>query len=346
MVNLEPYTVPQDFSKVKLNQNESPADIPADIKEEIFARLRQVSWNRYPWEEAPRLIEGISRYTDFPSSGIMAGNGSNELIQTLMYAVCDSGDRIVTVRPGFSVYKRVATVMNIRVTEVPLKENFSFDVEAMVEKARRANLVIFASPNNPTGTVLPVEEIERIARHTNGFVAVDEAYYEFHQKTAQRLINESENIVVLRTFSKALGLAGIRLGYLLGRKDLVKEIRKAKLPFSIGQFQQIAGEVILEKKKFIEENTERIIREKERLWTGMKKAQGICPVFSCANFILFRSESRSSKELYARLHKSGVIVRRFEDPSLKNMLRVTVGTQEENRFFLEKLNRAAEGYIS
>lgn len=337
------YTVAQDFSRIKLNQNESPFDIPAEIKEEVFKRLKEVRWNRYPESAACSLIEKISDYTCFPSSGIIVGNGSNELIQALVYAVCDSGERILVVQPGFSIYKRVASVMNIAAVEAPLKDDFSFDIEAIIEKGKKAKLIVLASPNNPTGTALKVGEIERIARNFDGIVAVDEAYYEFHRETAQDLIIDMDNIVILRTFSKALGVAGIRLGYLLGRGEMVRELLKARLPFSLGIFQQVAGEVILDRKRFIEEIVESIIRERARIFNELEKIRSIRPVPSSANFILFESEVQSGKDLYKTLFEKGVVLRYFDIPRLKKMLRVTVGRYEENDIFLEKLKQIAEG---
>ncbi|MFP4081129.1 MAG: histidinol-phosphate transaminase [Candidatus Aminicenantes bacterium] len=342
VLKLGGYSVAQDFSRVKLNQNESPVDIPTEVKEEILRRLKAVHWNRYPPSEADSLIQKIAHYAGCSTSRVMVGSGSNELIQAFIYAVCDSGDSILVVQPGFSIYKRVAKVMNINVVEVPLKEDFSFDVEAIIEREKKAKLVILASPHNPTGTALKFEEIKRIALNFNGMVAVDEAYYGFHRETAQGLIDELNNIVIFRTFSKALGLAGIRLGYLLGREETVRELLKSRLPFSPGIFQQVAGEVALEKIKVIEQNVDRIIEERERLFRRLKEIRHIQPIPSHANFLLFESKHWSGKELYERLYENGVVVRYFHVLRLKNMLRVTVGTPEENDIFLEKMEQITE----
>ena len=339
---LNAYIVPQDFSGVKLNQNESPLDIPLDIKKEIFERLRKQSWNRYPPADPSALIEKIAKYTDFPSAGIIVGNGSNELIQTLIYSICNSGNKILVVQPGFSVYERVASIMNIAQVKVPLREDFSFNVDAIIELAKKINLVFLSSPNNPTGTALKVDEIERIARSVDCLVAIDEAYYEFHRESAQSLIHKVKNLIIFRTFSKALHLAGIRLGYLLGRKEMITEVLKARLPFSLGFFQQVAGEVVLERNTFIKKRAERIVAERERLLAELKDIKNIRPFPSCANFILFESKRMSGKELFEALYANGVLVRCFDIPRLKDMLRVTIGTPEENEVFLEKLKQLVE----
>lgn len=337
------YSVSQNQSLIKLNQNESPVDISEGIKNEIFKRVQKTSWNRYPPQGAESLIQKISDYTDLPPSGIMVANGSNELIQTLIYAVCDSDDLILTVQPGFSIYKRVSSVMNIRVREVPLKHDFSFDANDILEKSKGVKMIILCSPNNPTGTVLKIKDIEKIAQSFQGIVVLDEAYYEFSKKTAQKLITKFNNLVILRTFSKALGLAGIRLGYLLGNEEMVRDLSKAKLPFSLGIFQQLSGEVILEKKEFIKQRASQIIKERNWLFKELKKIKNIHPVPSFANFILFETQGRSGKDLYQNLLEEGVLIRTFDDPSLKNRLRVTVGTHEENEGFLNKLKKTAHG---
>ncbi len=336
---LEEYAVCQDPCPVKLNQNESPLDLPPELKQAALARLSRVPWNRYPAAAAAGLTERLSDYAGFPADGILVGNGSNELIQALITAVCDSGDALVTVSPGFSVYKRVGAAMNVRALEVPLREDFSFDVEAIIERGRAARLVILASPNNPTGTVLGLDDIDRLAGSVAGLVAVDEAYYEFHGQTAVPLIAGRENLVVLRTLSKALGLAGLRLGYLLGGPGIVRDLNKAKLPFSVGILQQAAALEILERKPLVEGLVREIVRERDRLFEEMRRLPGIVPFPSRANFILFESRAVPAADVFRRLIDGGVLIRPFSGPLLENKLRVTVGTAGENSAFLSCLGR-------
>jgi len=224
------YSIPQVFDGVKLNRNESPLDIPKDIKKEIFRRLDEFQWNRYPEDFPDSLLQRIAAYTNFPVKGIMAANCSNELIQTVIYACCDTGDQILSVTPTFSVYEAAASVMNIETLTVPLNADFSFDVPALIKKigeSKKLKAVILASPNNPTGTVLGIEEIEAIAKKTPGLLVMDEAYFEFYGESALSLIETYGNIVVLRTFSKALRSAGIRLN---GRSGLAPNIPNISLP--------------------------------------------------------------------------------------------------------------------
>lgn len=337
ILKLDGYVVPQDFSRVKLNQNESPFDIPMAIKQEISERLTKINWNRYPNNFADPLKKRISEYIDFPRQGIVMGNSSTELIQTVLYALCNSYDRIVVTNPGFPIYKRIASIMNIRVEEVPLREDFSLDVDALIAKSKGAKIVFLDSPNNPTGNVLSVEDIALIAKNISGILVVDEAYYEFYKESAQRLINELKNIIIIRTFSKAFNLAGIRLGYMLGKDEVIKELGKAKLPFSIGIFQQLAGEVVMDNMEFVEKNVTVIVKERERVYAELNKMAHIKPYPSYANFILFLSKTILARDLFRALYEKGVVVRTFNIPELRNCLRVTLGTEAENSFFLEKL---------
>jgi len=331
------YAVEQGPVRVKLNQNESSLDIPDEIKEQIWERMKTWGWNRYPPGDAGALVRSIARYTGHPESAVAVGNGSNEMIQTLVYAACDTGDRMVVVQPGFSVYRRVASVMNIEVTEVPLRDDFAFDVPGLIEAGKKAKIVILSTPNNPTGTTLTMEEIKEIAGQVPCLVAVDEAYYEFSGDTAQPLTLQWDNIVILRTFSKAFRLAGLRLGYMLGPPFLIGGLGKCRMPFSVGGFQQIAGEVVLENKAELIDYADQVRNERDRVYRELSRTAGITPTPSHANFILFRTSRLGGRELYESLLERGVLVRYFDTPLLEDRLRVTIGTREENDVFLNVL---------
>jgi histidinol-phosphate aminotransferase len=334
---LKEYTVPQDKYEVKLNQNESPYDVPDDLKEEIIKKIRNTDWNRYPSRTAIPLVKAISSYTKFPEEGIVAANASNEILQAVYQAICDKGDKIVAISPGFAIYPYLSKIMDLNLTEVPLLEDFSFDVEKIINEGKNAKMVVLALPNNPTGTTLPIEKIEEIAKNINGIFVVDEAYYEFSQKTAISLLDKYDNIIIIRTLSKAFGLAGLRLGYLLTNANIATAVQKAKLPFSVGIFGQIAGEVLLEKNEYIKEIVKKIMDEKEKVFTELKRIPTIKPIPSYTNFILFKTESVPGKNLFEEMYKRGVLLRFFNTPRLKNTLRVTIGTPEQNKICINTL---------
>jgi histidinol-phosphate aminotransferase len=340
---LETYAVSQAPDCVKLNQNESPDDLPPEVKRAVLARLGGIPWNRYPSQEAAELTRRLAAETGFPAEGILVGNGSNELIQTLISAVCGPDDLLVTVTPGFAVYKRVAATFGIGVEEAPLREDFSFDVEEIIGRARRAKLVILASPNNPTGTALDIAGVEEMVKTLVGMIVIDEAYFEFHGRTAQSLVAGRDNLLILRTFSKAMGLAGLRLGYLLGSPGIVGDLAKAKLPFSVGALQQAVALEVLARPDLVERRVRAIVAERERLTEALRQIPGVIPVPSRANFVLFGIRDLPAAAVYERLLRGGVLVRPFGGPRLEDKLRVTVGTPAENDAFLAGLGRVCGG---
>ena len=342
--SLSEYTVPQE-SPVKLNQNESPFDLPGKLKEEILVGLANHAWNRYPPGDVTFLRQKIADYTGISHEGILLGCGSNELIQTLIQATCDTGDRIAVVTPGFSVYSRVASVLNVTVNEIPLKQDFSFDVKRIAEEASEDRLVFLASPNNPTGIALSRDEVEFLAENLKGLLVVDEAYFEFSRETAQTLLSRFERLLILRTFSKAWGLAGLRLGYLLGKPAIVHELGKAKLPFSIGIFPLIAGQILLRDPQLVRNIANTVISERERVFKALSTMPGIDPIPSRANFLLFRTLRLSGKELFDRFRVHGILLRHFESPELSDFLRVTLGKPHENEAFLIALKSILGGKL-
>ena len=331
------YSVPIEFDGIKLNQNESSTDLPITLKEEILDRLIKTGWNRYPGLSADRLIKRISDYTGFPVEGIMADSGSNELIRTLIYGCCDSGGKLLTVNPTFSVYERVAEIMNIETWKIPLRPDFSFDVPALIAASGQVDIVILGNPNNPTGTMLENEDIMNIAGNTNALVVMDEAYFEFSRRSSQELIEGCPNIVVLRTFSKALRASGLRIGYLMADPGVVRELEKIRLPFSLATFQQLAGEVILEQRDWLSKSIETTLSERNRVFKELLDIPGIEPVQSQANFILFKPGRFEAAELFDRLRLQGVLVRLFTGIGSNGMLRVSIGTVEENNRFLDTI---------
>lgn len=327
------YAVDQADIAVKLNQNESPLDVPESVKEEILRRLGRMPWNRYPAADLGELRAAIGDYAGVPPGAVLPGNGANELIQAVAAAAARPGDAMLVVRPTFSVYRRVATALGLMLVEVPLDDKFGFDVAALRKAAATAAIVMLASPNNPSGTVIDPEGVAALASAAAGVVVIDEAYFEFHGTTVLPLLRRFDNLVIIRTFSKALSLAGARLGYLLAGPALAADIGKARLPFSVGLFQQAAAEVLLGCRAFLEANVREIVAERERLTAALAAVNGIRVVPSRANFFLCGARGILGSELRRRLLEQGVAVRYFDEPGLEAFIRVTVGRRAENQAF-------------
>jgi histidinol-phosphate aminotransferase len=336
------YRVPQDQTVIKLNQNESPFDIPMALKSRILERLREKAWNRYPVARNVSLLEALAAYTGHEVDGIVLGNGSNELIQAVFSAACNAGDRAVMVTPGFAVYPRVAAVLGVQAVEVPLLPSFDFDVPALITAVKDARLVIIASPNVPTGISITPEALERIAASTHGLFVVDEAYFEFSGSTAIQSLAQHGSMVIIRTLSKACCLAGARLGYALTSPSLAQGLEKAKLPFSVGIFQQVSGEILVRDRIFIGNAVKQVIAERDTLFNELKTIPDITPIPSQANFILMKIAKQNAYQVFTTLYEQGILVRYFDTPALRSTLRVTIGTSGENQRFVKALRSIME----
>ena len=337
VLNLTEYSVSRTYAKIKLDQNESPFDLPTNIKQKIFQKISQLRWNRYPPGSPFSLIEKLTAHTGCGPEEIVTGNGSNELIQGIIHAICDTKNPLVISRPAFSIYKRITAIMNIKSIEVPLNEEFKFDPEKICSAGKRASLILLDNPNNPTGTLLTLDEINYIARNFTGILALDEAYFEFCGTTAQSLLSQYKNMIILRTFSKAFGAAGVRLGYLMGNKDVVSQIKKVPLPFSLGIFQQAAGEILLSDWKILQANIDTIIQERERIYFDLSKIDGLIVFPSQANYIFFKPTTIKAEDLFLKLLQKKILIRSFTSSHLKPFLRMTIGTKRENDLFINTL---------
>ena len=343
--DLRPYTLRQDRARIKLNQNESPWDAPIEIKEETLRRLRDRHWSRYPDFVPEDLHQRLAKHSGWRADGIISGNGSNELIQALLMATVGEGSRVLISEPTFALYRQVATVLGAEVISVPLTPEFGYDTPALLSAIQSANpeIAIICSPNNPTGCLMPRGDLVSLLKRSNGLVIVDEAYFEFANETAVPLLEEHRNLVVLRTFSKAMAMAGLRLGYLLAAPELVREIAKTVLPYNLNVISQTAAAVALEMYQTIKPRLQLVREESHRLFEELGRIQGLSPVPSQANFILVRS-SVSPPHIHAQLRRRDILIRDLSAyPMLQDCFRVSVGTPEENDQVIAALREVFAG---
>jgi histidinol dehydrogenase len=324
------YTLAPHRATIKLNQNESPFDMPGEIKQEVERRLAARAWSRYPDFVPSSLLERLARFSGWKAEGTLAGNGSNELIQATLMVTVGPGTRVVIPEPTFTLYRQIVTVLGGEVVSVPLTPALQFDTGAIRDQAKRADVIIICSPNNPTGCRIGEEEISDIARDFNGIIVVDEAYHEFSGRTLVPLLAELSNLIVLRTFSKAMAMAGLRVGYLLASPELAREVHKATLPYNLNFFSATAAEVACERYDLLRPQIEKIVSERERLLAEMSAMPGIAPVASHANFLVARSPINPQK-LFEQLLARDILIRDVSRyPMLKDYFRVSVGSVEEN----------------
>ncbi|MEP6573486.1 MAG: histidinol-phosphate transaminase [Gemmatimonadota bacterium] len=327
------YTLEAPVAARKLNQNENPLDLPAELKAQILARAARLAWNRYPEFVPVPLVEGIARLWSWIPEGVLVGNGSNELIQATLTVSLDTGGVVVAPAPTFALYRLIAATLGARYVPVPLGERFAYDIDAIISTARRedAGVVVLNSPNNPTGSALPAGAVERVLEETGALVVCDEAYQEFGGPTAMELLRRSSRIVVLRTFSKAMGMAGLRFGYALAHPAVAREIAKAKLPYNVNAFTLAAATMVLEHPAPFKERTRAIIAEREKTAERLRGLPGLTVFPSAANFILIRSERLPASVLFRRLHaEHGILVRDVSSGAgLAECLRISIGTSED-----------------
>ncbi|OAT83664.1 histidinol-phosphate transaminase [Desulfotomaculum copahuensis] len=334
---LVPYEAPVHPGAVKLDANENPYDLPATVREEIASLLRDDPFNRYPDPLAIELRQELAAYTGLPAECIMAGNGADELIQNLMLAF-GGGGRVVIATPTFSMYRIHAVIAGAMPVSAPRRTDFSLDPEVVIAAAGHpaTRLVFLCSPNNPTGNVTPPAEAAAILANTRALVVVDEAYLEFGGESCLPLLEGYPNLVMLRTMSKAFGLAGLRVGYLLGSPAVVRQLLRIKQPFNLNRFSQLAARAALAHRAEFEALIRRIRENRQALYDGLNAVPGVTAFPSEANFILFRTPLPAG-DVYHGLLAGGVLIRNMHGPGLQNCLRVTVGREDENRLFLEKL---------
>lgn len=337
--------LPPDVS-VKLNQNESPFDIPEDLRAALLERMAEMPFNRYPTEQPDRLRRALAAHDDVDPDSIIVGNGSNELTYTLGLAFIAPDTPVVLPRPMFSLYEKVGHLYGGNVIGIPPNDDLSFDVDAIVEavKTHEPTLTVITTPNNPTGRAVPLDDVERVIRAAApGMVVVDEAYVEFNPEgSATALLDTYPNIIILRTLSKAFGLAGLRLGYLIAHPDVAHELMKSRLPFMVDRFAEAAGLALLDRPALLEERVAQMKASTDELVEALQARNDIDVVPTTANFVIFRPPIHGS-DLHARLSDEGVLIRDMSGyPELDGYLRVCGGTAEENKAFLTALDRTLD----
>ncbi|MBC7104961.1 MAG: histidinol-phosphate transaminase [Firmicutes bacterium] len=323
---------------IKLDANENPYDFPAEVLAGLFAGVDGQTFNRYPDPAAGELRADLARYVGVRPEGVLVGNGSDEMILNLFLAFATGGS-VAIATPTFGMYAVHARIAGAVPVAVPRRAgDFAADMATHLRRAREdgVRVTVLCSPNNPTGNATPPEEVAELAAAARGLVVVDEAYGEFGGRSCLPLLAEHPNLVVLKSFSKSFGLAGLRVGYLVARPEVVAQVLKVKQPFNVNTFSQMAARAVLRHLPLFYERIDAIRREREVLRAAMAEIPGVTVHPSEANFLLFRTPLPAG-EVHRALMRRGVLVRLLDGPDLPGYLRVTVGRPEENRAFLAAL---------
>ncbi|HYX29136.1 MAG TPA: histidinol-phosphate transaminase [Pyrinomonadaceae bacterium] len=345
VLGLKEYALQPHRASIKINQNENPWDAPDRIKSETLKRIEARQWSRYPDFVAFDLHAKLARFADWTPDGMIAGNGSNELIQALLMVTIGPGKRVLICEPTFALYRQITTVLGGEIISAPVKKDFGFDAHAISDAMRMFNPVvtIICSPNNPTGQVIDAEALSSILRQTSGLVVIDEAYHEFADQSVVPCLRDHENLIVLRTFSKAMALAGLRVGYLLAAPDLTAEIKKAVLPYNLNAFSQAAAEVAIELYETdLKPLVKRIVAERERVFSELQNIAGLTPVRSRANFMIVHSVIKP-QVVFEELLRRDILIRDVSSyPMLADYFRLSMGRPDENEKVLAGLREIFE----
>lgn len=340
------YTLRSPAARRKLNQNECPHDLPPELKRAVLDRAGSAPWQRYPEFVPARLVERLAGHYGWVPEGVVVGNGSNELIQATLSVVLAEGDPVIAPSPTFSLYRLLTGVLGGRYVPVPLGDRFAFDVARIVETARRerARVIVVNSPNNPTGSALPDGAVEHILAETGALVVCDEAYQDFGGPTAIPLLRRSARVVVLRTFSKAMGMAGLRFGLALAHPEVARELAKGKLPYNVNLVTLAAADVALDHAEALAARTRAIAETRDRFLPRLAAVAGIEVFPTAANFVLIRCRARPAGEVFRRLHEEhGILVRDVSGAAeLAECLRISIGTEEDMEAVLAALRTILE----
>jgi histidinol-phosphate aminotransferase len=319
---------------VKLDGNENPYGCSPQVSQ---ALATYPYYHNYPDPEQRDLRKALEEYTGLGRQHIVCGMGSDELIDLILRLLLRPGDEVINCPPTFGMYPFSTEVCGGSVVDVPRTSDFSLDMTGIKEAVTGKTKVIFvASPNNPTGNTTPAKDIMELVA-TGKVVVVDEAYFEFSDASVANLVPSYPNLIVLRTFSKWAGLAGLRIGYGLFPADIVNYLMKIKQPYNANAAAQAAVLASLSDIDYLRANVSRIVAERERLLGQLKELDWLKPYSSQANFILCSLPEGDAAETWRGLQKKGIFVRYFDTPGLRNCLRITVGRPEDTDALIDAL---------
>ena len=335
------YQTPPADGLIKLDAMENPYSLPAELRDAWLTRLGAVAVNRYPDPQCKNLKAAIrDTFNIADEHGLVLGNGSDELIQMLALLVGGRGRTILAPTPTFAMYELIAKVTGAEFIGVPLRDDFALDGDALLESIAKHKpaCVFLAFPNNPTGNCFDEEVITEVLNRAPGIVVLDEAYFAFCRRSFLSRLAEFPDAFVLRTLSKS-GMAGLRLGMLIAHPDWTTQLEKIRLPYNIGSLTQAGAAFYLAHHDTMQNQATKIIKQREVVMKKLKAEPKVQPYPSEANFILFQTPN--AEKIYNQLQNAGVLIKNL-NPTIKDHLRVTIGTESENKKFLTALRKSLQ----
>lgn len=338
--SLEPYEPVSGTYKIRLDANESCYALPEEFKADIAKAIEQVQFNRYPDSKATELINAFADYYGISADHVTAGNGSDELISLIIYTMIEDNGKVLVVSPDFSMYGFYAATGGHEVIAANKNDDLTFNTDEIIEKANEENvsLIIFSNPCNPTGSGASREEIRRLITSVSALVVLDEAYMDFWNQSLLSEAHEYDNLIILKTASKAVGSAAIRLGFAVANDTLTKALRSVKAPYNVNSITQAIGTVIYRNKEILEKSRKSLIFLTNSLYNGITalKEKYNLPMTvypTCTNFVYIKTDL--SKGITDFLAENSIAIRYFKD----GYIRISTGTEEENKVVLEVLEK-------
>ncbi len=339
--NLTPYEPISGTYEIRLDANESFLTVPEEIENEMVEALKNTALNRYPDPMATKLVNGFAKYFKVDANCVTAGNGSDEIISVIMNAFLQKGDKILTLEPDFSMYRFYAEIAECESVKYQKNDDLNVDIDEVIAlaNAEKVRIVIFSNPCNPTSQIIKKDDVRKLINSVDALVVLDEAYMDFAEN--ESLLNEFENydnLIILKTCSKALGSAALRLGFAVANKTLTNVIRAVKSPYNVNSVSQALGEVLFAHPDYIDECIETVIKSKEELYSAILniKSDKIERVYeSHTNFVFLKV--KNAKEVFEKMKSRGIIIR-----NMGEYLRITAGTKYENEKMLATLQRILE----
>ncbi len=319
---------------IKLDANENPYGCSPRVKQALST---YPYFNIYPDSNQTELRKLLQGYTGVGAEHIVAGNGSDQLIDLILRLFIGPGDEVINCVPTFDIFRFSTALCNGKLVEVPRDENYRVDVSA-VKKAitKKTKMILLANPNNPTGTPIPKQDILELV-DTGVPVLADEAYVEFSGETVTPLVSQYKNLMVLRTFSKWAGLAGLRIGYGIFPPQIAEYLLRIKMPYSVNVAALVAVRESLKDIDYLRDRVRAIVAERERLFGELSKLEWLKPFPSQANFIFCHVLNGKASEIQQELEKRGILIRYFDLPLLRNSLRISVGKPEHTDALIKAL---------
>ncbi len=325
--------------KYIVNANESPFNITDEdnMKSTILEIIKNYDFNRYPDPNAMELRKELSKFTNVQLENIICGNGGDEIINLIIMTFIEPKDYVVVHSPSFEMYNISTTINNGKIIKVEDKNDFVIDSAKIIEKANefKAKMIFICVPNNPTGYLMKKDEIEKIIDSTEGIIVLDEAYIEFSDIEAINYLN-NDRVIVVRTLSKLFGLAGLRIGYGIGSKNMINCLNKVKPPYNVnGLTQRIATEVLKNKESIIK-RIEFFKYERNRVTEELKKFSYLKVYDSSTNFILVKIDEKYIDEILLNLEKNSILPKIYKNrKDLENCIRISMSTKEVNDLILD-----------